>query len=749
MRCAFLWMLCWGCPWLLSAQSKLNIDLYRWWRSIPEDRAADTSLPLLVQGDSLRLRELVQSVGGQFKYQAGDIASVQISAQALGQLIEQPGIRRLEAYFAPLHSFYEEDSAVLYNNNISPAHQGWGDLPHGFRGEGVLVGVIDDGFDWSHPDFRYADGRTRVRYLWDQNNIDACCLLQPFGYGRSWDSLAIQNGNAGQIPGEHGTHVAGIAAGNGLAANKYIGVAPESNLLWVKILGGGSWMTGFVDGLQYMIQKADELNMPCAMNSSLGTYGSGHDGKDLYAQLVDNLISDRPGRVFVQAAGNAREYRFHTGVTVTDTAYSWFKQVPQTGVTQFYLYADTADFNDLDFSLQWIHGSTQQELASTPWFNVLRDLPLTSTVATLSQVLFYDNQGFAHTLQIFAAQYEGTYEMLVQVFAPTNSHFWQFKTKGQGKYSIWSHPSLMGTSEIVDLPISPRYRRPDDSQSLAGFWNCAESVITVGAYYNQSYLINYEGDTTVLNAYQSTYPTRGIWRRSSWGTTRDGRLKPNLNAPGGQVVAAASVANLLNLRDIGYDFLDVDGWHVSNQGTSMAAPMVAGAAALYLQCQPQATQAQVMQALQASARVDSFVLRQTGSVPNVHWGHGKLDVFQLLQSCLVYGCTDTAAVNYNPWAMVDDSSCIVFPPVAVKRVAPVVLELSPNPVHSQASLRFPASAQEQQLALYTAQGQLLEQHLLPPVQTDFHWSRAALPAGSYFWVLQSGAGAQAVKMVVW
>lgn len=732
----------------MQAQSRMNVDLYRWLRSVP----ADSSIHLLVKGKANRLRELTETKGGLFKYQAGDIASVRLSAAAINELSKNSDIERMEVSFAPLQSLHIEDSSALYNNNVSPAHQGWGDLPQGFRGGGVLVGGIDDGFDWEHPDFRYSDGRTRVRYLWDQNLYDPYGIETRFGYGSAWDSITIQNGQSPQIPMQHGTHVAGIAAGNGLASGKYLGIAPESNLLWVKILGNQGWMTGFVDGLAYMFEQADSLGMPIAVNSSLGTYGSAHDGKDLYSQLVENLINNRPGHVFVQAAGNAREYDFHLGVTQTDTAYTWFKYHNGGAKMHFVVYADTADFNHLDFSLQMLDTANYQPLASTTWYNIPQDIPLNNSVGTVSQVLFMNGLGQTYTLEIYVSEYAGVYEIYIEVIAPPHDNYWQFKTKGVGKYDVWSAPSLTGTSVIIADGQGSRYRRPDNEKTLAGYWTCAESVIVSAAYQNQSIMINYAQDTFVLNTMPDDYPTGGIWFRSSLGPTRDGRQKPDVTAPGGQVLSAIPVEDLVYYRSIFTPKLDIDGWHFPNQGTSMAAPMVTGAAALYLQCNPNATQAELRQKLHQHSRIDSFVLKEIPNVPNIHWGYGKLDVFELLKSCLVYGCTDTNAVNYNPLAMVDDSSCIVFPPVA--NTAPHSLQLAVLPSlvarGQTVTIQYQSDLQVGCLALYDALGQCLyTQNITHSNQTQ-QYPTHQLSAGLYWWLFTDTQGnKKSVPMGVW
>lgn len=163
--------------------------------------------------------------------------------------------------------------------------------PFGLTGRGVLIGVVDSGIDYENPDFRNADGTTRIAALWDQSIPGA----PPEGYflGTEYTEEQINNALAQAdraarlrlIPSRdesgHGTAVAGIAAGNGRgsAGERYQGAAPEAGLIVVKMgiprTEGFSRTTELMQGVDYIIKKALELQMPVAVNISFGnTYGS-------------------------------------------------------------------------------------------------------------------------------------------------------------------------------------------------------------------------------------------------------------------------------------------------------------------------------------------------------------------------------------------------------------------------------------------------------------------------------------------
>lgn len=187
-------------------------------------------------------------------------------------------------------------------------------------GKDVLIGIVDSGIDYENPDFRNADGTTRILALWDQTLQNG---KPPQGYhiGTEFTSEQINEALRMEVREEryrivpsrdtsgHGTAVAGIAAGNGRGSKngKYRGAAPEAGLLIVKM--GGAGETGFprttqlMRGVDYIVRKAEELKKPVAINISFGnTYGS-HDGTSFLERYL-NTVSERWKNVICVGSGN-------------------------------------------------------------------------------------------------------------------------------------------------------------------------------------------------------------------------------------------------------------------------------------------------------------------------------------------------------------------------------------------------------------------------------------------------------------
>ena len=190
------------------------------------------------------------------------------------------------------------------------------DARFSLTGQGVLVAVIDSGVDYTLPDFRNEDGTTRIRYLWDQSLKAVEGEHVPKGYGMGVEytkeeidaafpdfyhvitskNIVTQGAitiRTRDISG-HGTAVAAIAAGNGRGSGGvYAGVAPQSEFIVVKLgnpmSGGFPRTTELMQGIDYVIRKAQELRMPVAVNISFGnTYGA-RDGTSLLERFIDDI----------------------------------------------------------------------------------------------------------------------------------------------------------------------------------------------------------------------------------------------------------------------------------------------------------------------------------------------------------------------------------------------------------------------------------------------------------------------------
>lgn len=617
-------------------RATMNLELRNY---VNENPSSTEQLQLLVQGNENEIQTAVKNAGGNFKYSVRDISSIMIPANKVMQLASYPGIKRIEGRHG-IGNTMDDQSDV--NADISPVKLGQSPLPQGYDGSGVVIGIIDDGIDITHPDFKDASGNTRIKYLWSQTDISGG-TTPSYGYGQEWDAAAI-NAGASYIPTTayfgHGSIVSGIACGDPVIQHQYEGVAPKADIIFVAVDMGANFLNNMVDATEYIYTKAALLGKPCVINASVGTYGGSHDGLDLPAQAINNLITQSNGRSFVAAAGNAGDRFLHLQYPAEpDSAFTWFRYEPSIGKVYYELWAYKSQFDNLQFALGADLTSPYTYLGRTNYYNILSDFSFSGGFAQLDDTLKTWAGGFIGTVTIQSEIIDTTYHLGISINTTNTGYFYRLISKGSGQFDIWSIPAFTGTSNTVKTvslpPVSQypevaRYRGPVQSQTIVSSFQCSDNVITVANFFNRNTWTDVNGTT------QSTTDTvgaRGL--TSSMGPTRDGRIKPDISAPGNYTFGAGLLSLMPSFIANSAYKVGVGGQHILDGGTSMASPVVAGIVALYLERYPTANWKTIKDSLLSTAITDNFT---TALVPNIKWGYGKVDAFRFLKSADIISC---------------------------------------------------------------------------------------------------------------
>ena len=668
-----------------NAQNRSKLDSHLQ-KQLQQGKVHAGNISLLVKGDLTNIKALTKKLGGIYKYGYDDIASVSIPQQNVMEFSSDLAIKKIESTFAK--GTFLMDTARI-RNNIDSAQWGIAPLHDSVLGKNVIVGIIDGGIYWQHHDFKNADGTTRILYIWDQTVSGNAPL--PYLYGAEWNSYQINQGNCGEVESYgqisgcasdfgHGTCVAGITSGNGSSVagdpflrGTYTGVAPQSNLIVVNIGTSGTclpssvnFLTQISDAVDYIFKKADALGLPCVINTSVGTYYGSHDGGDITTELIEKLLDQRKGRCLVAAGGNAGNIAHHLGYTVSnDTAnptYTLFKYNPN-GYVYFDLWADTANFNNVWFTV----GATDSRtlpLGQLPYMNVPLNFSnlVDGTPFPINNELYYGNLPLglvSTTVTLDSARYHIEFE----IDNPSNtSYLFSLQTYGAGKFDLWASSSLQGTSDMVTaidtITFPANYRFPDLNKTIVSSWQCSNKVITVGNYSNRAGYLDV--DSAYIDLTAPAYGSEVVGKRfvsSSFGPTRDNRLKPDVMATGSTIICTGDANDIaVTLNPSNRYKVGLGGKHLRNGGTSMAAPVVAGIAALYYQLHPNAGYDEIKRALICTAVLDSF----TGPTVGNEYGNGKVNAYQALisTSCISYGATDTSCFNYNALANTDTGGCV-------------------------------------------------------------------------------------------
>lgn len=467
------------------------------------------------------------------------------------------------------------------------------------RGQGTLVGIVDGGIDFTHPDFRRADGSTRIVAFWDQAGAS---IAGEVPYGRVYSQAEIDAALGSEDPFTqvqhrdrlgHGTHVAGIAAGNGLAdGGRFCGIAPDADLLVVACRTEANVTLGrskrALDAVLWLIGKA--AGRPVSINISQGMNGGGHAGETLLETGIDEQLR-QPGVVVVKSAGNEQLWRIHAG-----------GQVPQGHTVRVGLEVPTND-RENDVVEIWHHGDDRISVTVVPphgeppafvapgaeqtfqtsagnEVSVYSDLDMDETGDTLTTVLF--SRGSAPFIQ------PGEWSLLLRG-----------DQVARGRFDAWIERSPRGLgAEGEQMRFADG--SADDTRTIS-VPGTARRVITVGSFITRPEA----GSGGVAG---------GLSGFSSRGPTRYGAHKPEIVAPGEVVISCRTSQGMP--AEPGSER------YTGMPGTSMAAPHVAGAAALLLSVRPELTCEQVKQLLTRSARRDGLA----AAAPDDSWGHGRLDV---------------------------------------------------------------------------------------------------------------------------
>lgn len=586
----------------------------------------------------------IESLGGRVNTKAGSIWTVQIPLNNISVFVKAEGISYIELD-EPVAMKLDSVRKVTHVDSVQ---NGIG-LPMPYTGKGVIVGIVDAGFDFTQPAlYDTSGGSYRVQRVWEEKAVGT--PPAGFGYGNEiTDTVAMRAAQTDNHTFSHGMHVTGIAAGSGhgSAPNnnlKYRGMAFQSDLVLVGIMPDSvEWqntgMSDYLDGINYVFSYAATQNKPAVVNLSWGNSFGPHDGTSLFSQGCDSLTG--AGKIFVCAAGNNGTDHVHLQklFTPADTVVSTFigfdPSLVGTPVNTLDIWGDPGKTFCVQFSLY--NDSLLSTSSNICLDNNIHEIALAGTNGDTCYI----------TLTTSTDEFNGKPRAYMYVVGDSTDSICMTIKSTSGRIHLWDAYVRNGEGYYGQLTSNGRAWAADgDSLYCTSDVSATNSVIAAGAYASKLSFrcINGQYYSYLGGALHDLAPF------SSRGPTVDGRVKPDITATGFGVVSSVNSFDSSFINGVNYTST-VSSYHstVSGRnyyfailaGTSMASPTTSGIVALMLQANPHLTPTEIKNILAQTAILDTF----TGQIPpsgNNDWGHGKINAYQAVIAAAALNTSVTA-----------------------------------------------------------------------------------------------------------
>lgn len=602
----------------------------------------------LVKLDGKQKSDILQQHGCVVIDRVGSISIALLPVSQLGLLSMDDHVVRMEANPLSRPMLDITPAAV----NALPAYRGE-QLPQAFTGRGVVVGVADIGFDYTHPMFCDANGQTRIRQAWDiytwgtQGYVGVGELLN------TPEQLAAARGSSDSTQ-FHGTHVAAIAAGSSFGTGRYQGIAYEADIVLSQVylssrtkeqqnlllaMLNATLMADTADSLvvnvrdkkitlssamealavKHVMDYAAAHDQPCVVNCSFGSQERLTENYAVEEEMMNSLTG--PGRIIVCSAGNDSDgivYRVKpAGERMSERLWLKSSLTPSmtlrsAGRFTLRIVPDIDGADTLTVSSEAIRSAGAGGLKDSAYINGEK----------------MQNEWFRIRSTAYENVFPGLTSYNIALTLPTPT-------------SAYRSPSVAIEMEGDETEVMGAYRALTFNRLSQGYYvkNAPYNVcrpglyaemVCVGATSHRDSVVNCRGERLTFD-----YNGNDLGQVLSWsgtGPTLEGRMKPDVVAPGHNIVSAFNsqmVRDRITQKQMNLitDSLHVDGkvycWKAES-GTSMAAPVVTGIVALWLQMNPRLTPDDVKQVLAQTARHPE----PDESYPNYRYGYGEIDAYR-------------------------------------------------------------------------------------------------------------------------
>lgn len=466
------------------------------------------------------------------------------------------------------------------------------------RGQGVVIGVVDSGIDYTHPAFLDEFGNTRILRIWDQTST-AGNPPEGFLYGTEYteddinralhsnDPLSIVNSTDST---GHGTFLTGVAAGSENRANDFTGAAPAAKIIVVKLKPAKNYLREFffvndgtvvyqendiMIGINYLRKLSLEMNLPLSIPFGLGSSLSGHTGNSALAYTVNSITNLLGSCICIPTGNNGYARQHFRGITKDANVPEVMEISVDSNVNGFVFEIWGANPYILSISITSPTGEVISRIPARLWTMRTYKLLFEETIINV----YYDLVEFQGGNQV----------IFVRLTSPTVG-IWKINVYSNMADSVFD--SYLPGLDFVDDSV---YFLTSDPDITLTDPSSAPDVITVSGYDPIS---------------GSFYPPSGR------GFTRSGLYKPDICAP-----------------CVGITGPSIRGGYETRSGTSLGAALTAGACAQFLTWGITLGNFPAL----SSNTIKTYLIRGASRYPDIlypskMWGYGTLDVYNAFES---------------------------------------------------------------------------------------------------------------------
>lgn len=467
------------------------------------------------------------------------------------------------------------------------------------KGEGVLIGFLDSGIDYTNQVFRNIDGSTRIAAIWDQT-VQSGSPPEGFAYGTEFTEKQInealnEENPLAVVPSSddtgHGTYTASLAAGSGNPQEQFLGAAPEASIAVVKLKQAKQYLrdyyfipadavcyqeTDLMLGLKYLNDLADSLSLPLVVCITVGSNMGGHIGTLPFSYLIEGY-STKANHITVIGTGNEADKRHHYFNTIADMADRKSVEIRvEENVSGFSLELWTDIPNILSISILSPSGENTSRIPFRAGASAEVSFLFERTKVSIDYRLLVEKSTSELVFFRFDAPAPGIWKIIIEPL-----------TLADGQFHMWLPVTEFLSGEVYFLEPDPYYTLTNPA--------AADSPIVV-SYYN--------GNTDALS------------QSSGRGYTRSRRIKPDIAAPGVDVPGALP-----------------GGRFTVRTGASAAAAVTAGAIALMLEWLLNYENVPGIDSYQIKSLLILGAVRpKTMEYPNREWGYGQLNLYNTFET---------------------------------------------------------------------------------------------------------------------